>query len=383
MVRRMWVATVVMVLVVGGYAAMLAAQLPRDGWVATRYGVWSDWVDEYAASKNPAWVRKHHKPVWRLMRVETATGKIAGRMRTLREYPLQMKMAPDGRHLVIASDPTTLRWVEAKSGRVKRTITARELRTSHNSDCIVGFESRQEGTWVYFAEASRADERSRLVRWNPRTGEQVVVIDEPATSVAPPANAPPTVFARKYALLHWPEGVATVSAPDFMSADRGGGAYPLTIRAPEGTGGAILRTIPIKDDFVMMSPLVATHDGSSVFLTAMSRGIIGVDARTGEELGRLTAGLLDNIGDVFAISAEGTHLLVPVFRESIMVRDMAQRRWVARLKYPEPFIAPWVSSSRDGRWVAAVPFKAMGGRAGPYVRELFLYDVGVLKGTAP
>lgn len=362
---------------------MHAAGVARTGPLSNAPEVWSAWADRLDERHTVAAFRKHRTDVARIMRVDTRTGRVLGELRTLRGYPLgDMRVSPDGRHVAVVGDATTLLWVRTSDGRTVARTTGGEFRGGGvEAEFIVGFSGPATSPWVYFAAADQASGMSRLVRWRPADGTQQVVIEEPAYEITY-TNGMKAHQARRYALLHRTDGVATVSAPGFTEAAQTN-RYELTVRGPIEGGSPVARVVPVQEGSVSMSPLVPTPDGQTIFISASSRGIIGIDAQTGETLGRLSPAITQPPNQELAISADGRLLFLPVFPNSVLVRDITRKRWVAELKFPAQFIAPKPEPSPDGRWLAVVAFQAQGtGPGARYEYELILYDLRELRGDA-
>ncbi|MBX3407943.1 MAG: hypothetical protein KF869_14385 [Phycisphaeraceae bacterium] len=377
--RRMLVPSVLLGVCAAGYIALHAARVPRTGPLGNAPEVWSSWVDDLDARHKLAAIRKHQTAVARIIRVDTRTGEILGALRTMRGYPMgDMRVSPDGRFIAVVGDPTTLLWIRTSDGRTVARTSGGEFRGGGvHPEFVVGFSGPAHSPWVYFAAVDLAAGTSRLVRWRPGDGIQQVVIEEPAYEMAY-ANGVTAHHVRRYALLHWPEGIATVSAPSFTEAHQTS-RYELTVRGDVEHGSQVVRVIPVRDSFVLMSPLVPSPEGQSLFLSASSRGIIGIDLRTGETLGTVRPALAQPPNQELAMSADGQRLFVPVFPNSVLVRDISQRRWVAELKFPPEFIAPTPEPSPDGRWLAVVAFHSNRAGAGArYLHELFLYDLSAI-----
>lgn len=377
--RRLLLPSAVVGACAAGYVAMHAAGVARTGPLNNAPEVWSAWADRLDERHALAAVRKHRTDVARVMRVDTRTGRVVAELRTLRGYPLgDMRVSPDGRHLAVVGDETTLLWVRTTDGRTIARTTVGEFRGGGvEAKFVIGFSGPATAPWVYFASADQASGMSRLVRWRPADGTRQVVIEEPAYEITY-INGMKAHQARRYALLHRADGVATVSAPGFMEAAQTN-QYELTVRGPIERGSPVERVVPVQERSVSMSPLMPTPDGQTIFISASSRGIIGIDARTGEPLGRLSPAITQPPNQELAISADGRWLFVPVISNSVLVRDITLKRWVAELKFPAQFIAPKPEPSPDGRWLAVVAFQAQGtGPGARYEHELFLYDLSEL-----
>jgi hypothetical protein len=335
-------------------------------------------VDSYAEKNQIAWLLAHRVPVTCIEKVDTETGAMTGRLRTFPGLaPGGMRISPDGSHLAVCDQASAIRWVSTASGGIDASTKggAYSPTGGNHVDCFAGFDGPEDDPWVFYSACERATAVSRLYRWRPRTGEQRVVIEEPAY-VMTYNNGTRGAVSRRYGLVHRSDGTATLSAPDFIQAYHEH-RYPITIRSPEQSGGAIERTIDVADPFVCTSHLTISSRSPTVFLCAGTTGILGFDLNTGDRLGTVRPALPETPTEELEISANGERLFLPVFKNAILVRDTVRESWLARLVYPSQFIAPGVSASPDGRWLAAIPFVATGNT---YKHELFLFDLQPLNG---
>lgn len=380
--RRVAVPTTVVVLLCAGYAYLYwSGGSPLS---AARAGEWwSAWVDEYAEKHKVEWLLAYRKPVFSVQTVDTRTGEIKGTLCTSASYPVGgMTMAPDGRHLAIGDRTGTVRWVSTSSGWTSASVMVGSFqRGGRDGACVVGFDGPDSDPWAYVGAVEGPRAVSRLLKWRPRTGELQTVVEESAYVAKRGGKLVPSV--RRYALLRWPEGIATASAPDFTQGyDEK--SYSVTVRVPASQGGAELRIIRMASEHVIMSPLAVTPDGERLYMSGMSDGIVGVNLRTGEDLGALKAGPMETMWDRFTISRDGARLFIAVQNASILVRNVTQQAWEARLTFPSEYLAPSLYASADGRWLAATPFKQIGSGppGGSYQHDLFLYDLSALGAPA-
>lgn len=377
--RRLAAPTALLLILVIGYVWLHIAGYSRGGKLAKSVGIWSTLVDDYTEKHQPPWLLAHRIRVFRIMTVDTESGRITGQLRTQRGVPSGgMKLSPDGRFLALA-EGNQLQWISVRSGRVVASTSGGSFRATVGDEFIAGFGGSSDDPWVYYGATDQAAALSRLLKWRPRTGEQKVVIEEPAF-VAKAGGRGNSALTRRYAILHRADGIATVSAPDFMqSYDES--SYVITVRAPAEQGAVVERTIPVVEPHVEMSPILASPDGETLYLCSMRSGVIGVSLRTGEYKKVAAPSMFESSNGEFTLAANGQRVYIPVHAQSILVKDLVTQRWLGRLSFPTPFIAPHVFESPDGRWLAATPFKSTGTARGPYTHELFLFDLTKLKET--
>jgi hypothetical protein len=370
--RRLRWPTAIAAALLCGYGLMLAA-CPRSPGVAGP-DIWSLTIDSLVESYQPAWLLPHRVKVSRIVAVDTNTGTYLRCVKTFRNFShAGLKVSPDGKFLVAADQNHNLLWLRSSSGRVERTTNAGEFRSGFQNEFLVGFDGPPSDPWVYFATSDQSAVKSRLNRWNPRTGQVVIVLDEPAFTMTY-ANGSAGALARRYRLLRRTDGLATLSAPDFLQAHREG-KYAITLRAPESAGSAVEAVIPVEAPFVGTSPLMVSSESSRAFLTSGTTGLVRIDLDNHTTLSPVRPSVGEHVQHQASISDDGRRLFVAVFRNAVLVYSVPDQSWVARLQIPAPFIAPDSTASPCGRWLAATPFKTTASPRGPYKHELFLYDL--------
>lgn len=384
MTLRVWLSTTIAALCVLGYAGLHAMGVPRTG-PAARWGQWwSDTVDRLADKYQVAWLNTHRVGVTRFMIVDSETGRVRGRLCSRRGSlgPGAVMASPDGRNLAVASSDEQLRWISTRTGWTReRVLVDGQFPFEPGSSALLGCSEPQD-PWVWCVVVDQARGLSRVLRWRPSSGERVVVVEESAHAEVM-NNGMKRVFARRCALLPWPTETGLATWPSFMAIANGGSA-PVQVL---GGDGALIRSIMVGARFAALSPLVVTPDGERLFVSGAHEGIFGFDLNTGESLGVLKTAMLESPEHSITISADGSRLFVPVLSNAVLVRDINQRRWSARLNFPKGFINPVPSTSPDGRWLAITPFRVERGK-GPggrdrFIRELFLYDLAPLSTTKP
>jgi hypothetical protein len=344
-------------------------------------------VDKYAENHQIDWLLKHRKTVTRIMTVDTGTGEVTGCMRTARSWTGEgygIVASPDGRHLAAADTYNRLCWVDVRTGwTVASTFGGEFLTGPGHESFVLAVEGPDDDPRVYYRAVDRKSAMSRFLEWRPKSGTKRILLEEPAY-IFTYSNATKAAQTRGYALIHRPDGLVVVSAPDFSQAyDEQ--TYVVTVRSPVTSSsvvGGIERQILIPGGrFPCSSPLIVSTDGSRLFVASFP-DIMGYDANTGEESGTLKLAVPESPnGDRLCLSPSGGRLFVPVHPNAILVRDVARMAWAARLTVPPQFIAPTLWASRDDRWLAATPFRSTGNQKEPYITELFLYDLAPLGRT--
>jgi hypothetical protein len=239
---------------------------------------------------------------------------------------------------------------------------------------VVVVEGRGKDTIVYFRAVDERTVASRLLAWHPARGAQEIICEEPAYTKTYP-NGAKVMDTRRYAVAHGTRGMRIVSGPDFTQAyDEQ--TYVVTVRG-HGAHGPVEREIVVPGAREpCSSPLLVTPDGSRVFVQNF-RGMVGFDLDTGEYLGTLRPEPPESPRPgACMLSPDGSRLYIDVYPQAILVRDTSRSVWSARLRIPEPLIAPGIAASMDNRWVAATPFRSTANGMGPFVHELLLYDLG-------
>ncbi len=126
-------------------------------------------------------------------------------------------------------------------------------------------------------------------------------------------------------------------------------------------GAPTARSVNVTDEFAGTGPWAISADGTQAFFQIV-HGVVQYNLRTGEHEEEIRAGVSQH---ELAMDVPRSRLFVSLFGGTIRIRDFAHDRWLARLRYPQPFIAPRLSVSPDGRWLAATPFRSAGA-GGPF-----------------
>jgi hypothetical protein len=380
-IRRLWPATAALLLCAGAYAWLFFAGVPRSAGAPNAPQFWSRYVDDLAEKYQIDWLLAHRVPVSRVMCVDTVSGVIARCLRTARApggVGYGMKISPGGRFLAVADSFSQLSWVNVSTGWATASMRA-EFRSGDDEGFVLAVEGSDDDPSVYYRSVDQKTVKSRLIEWHPRTGQQRILVEEPAFLFTY-SNGTKGANTRRYALIHRPDGIATVSAPDFLQAYQEQ-RYVIVVRSPASApnADAIEREITVPGgQEPCSSPLIVSPDGSHLFVQNYS-ATLGYDANTGVERGELTLVPRENPDPGKSIgSPAGGRLFVPVHRNGILVRDVEREVWSARLTFPAPFIVPKVWASADDRWLAAAPFRSTGNTSDPFVSELFLYDLAPL-----
>src|SRR6185369_16351658 len=188
---------------------------------------------------------------------------------------------------------------------------------------IIGFDGPSDDPWVYYGAAVKKDCRTRLYKWRPRTGEQSIVVDEPAYAMPAGANAG-VPWVHRYVLVRRPDGVATISASDFEEA-YSLGKYTIRLRSPQtadGATGEVEREI-IAPKEACSSPVVVPPDGSRVCLVKDVGAVSAYDLLTGEPLPPIRTSMPEMPGHKnFLFSSDGTLMFLPVHPNAVLVRNM-------------------------------------------------------------
>ncbi|MBX3402376.1 MAG: hypothetical protein KF699_03085 [Phycisphaeraceae bacterium] len=383
--RRLLVPTAFIALSAAAYIGLHIARVPRTGPPNSGPEVWSSWVDDFAEQHQLAAILKHKSHVAQIIRVDTQTGTILGTLRTLRGYPAgDMRVSPDGRFIAVVGDKTTLLWIRTSNGRTVARTTGAEFQSGMlDVECVLGISGPVGSQWVYYAAIYLDSDLYRLLRWRPSDSKQEVVIEQPLFKREFPGGGA-SWSPRQYALLHRPDGVATVSTPLIREAIRSK-QLELTIRSPIERGGGIEMTVPVPSQAVSRR-IVPSPYGLQVFLNAAQNGIVSFSTQTGQQLDSFSCDQPTDRSSIYqiAISPNGELLYVPGFPNSFLVRDLMRERWAAKLKLPEHFVAPSPEPSQDGRWLAVIAFEGtVSGNAPRNLHELFLFDVSALGKEPP
>jgi hypothetical protein len=346
---------------------MLVARLPRQG-AANRWVDWSS-TSLKRASKEPmlGWLSSFSTPTDRVEAVETETGLT---LRTVYSQSAStwfpMTASPDGRHLMLANGQDLLIAVDTATGKVRTKFRAPEQVASRGEEWYEVSGFTRDGSAAYAAFVDNSLGEACLARCDLDSGKTERVASFPAYKFATSGG---------FRWMGGPMFPLGGQPEQFVAAQHGTEVYLtntyLLRRYVEGVGP--LPPIDAGIDSAFTTPVV-TPDGGRLFVAAGVRGVAGFDLNTGESLGMLVlpgarAGLRN-----LAIAPDGDFLCVSTHPNEILVRRISTREWVASLTYSRELIAPDLRISPDGRWLAAVAFRAASPQ-GPYPHEVMVFDL--------
>jgi len=349
--------------------------------IAERAGV-SRWAWEQMTRRQiplkAAWVGEGAM----LLEVDASTGE---RVRTIdvraeRSFA-GMKLMPDGERLLMASG-AGVECVRLSDGRRLDEFTVPRMQWDWEGSIFQGF--CDDGQSALLSCWSFGETEVRLSAWNPTTGAVRII----ATSTSKyqdraggGAGTFRAVHGRKLIVSgRDPQGQVTkvLACPTFSEA------FNLKTYEVEfidaTTGTRTMRDLGAEID-VMCKPAV-TADGTMAFLMQnYGSAILAIDPSNGEVLGRLAR--TSAAGSETCILMRNDRWMLVTSPESVMVRDIRDKKWLARLIYPPGDFAPnEIVASQDGGRIAAVLMTprnlALVGGAPRYSFELAIWDVETL-----
>lgn len=141
-----------------------------------------------------------------------------------------------------------------------------------------------------------------------------------------------------------------------------------------GQDGTVERTTQFGERLGTHTRMVVTPDGAlGLIPDQYGEAIVGIDLQTGSDTVLPVSGF---VGNYLALSADGRRLAVSA-HQSVLVRDIVDRAWIADLVHPSELYAARPVQSADGAWVGALCQKdgpTLGGRP-TYTQEVVLWNV--------
>lgn len=369
--RRLAIPVTVGLAFVLTYGVMLAIGLPPTGRASTWFTLFSERIDGWAERNQIDRLLDFKMPVTRIVKMRTEDRSIVGTLASRRgRTATNMLVSPNGDRLVTAEGASRIVCLSTRWGWAVRSLADVKLAPWYQEPGIIRYDESGD---VFVASFGATGDRSELCRWNVERGTRDVLISEPPYRfTAQGGQSVPEL--RRYAVIPTEKGLLFLSAPDFMQAYQEH-RYPIVVH--DGRGQIVREIVLPSVASPTAQPLVAGSSGIG-FIPAGTSGLLGVDLLHGELLGAARPGERDVLQDQMACDRDGRLVFVSGFR-MIVVRDTRQRGWIARLPWLEPYIAPTLTFSPDGRWLASVPFRSVSRQAGPYIHAVVLYDLKPLQ----
>lgn len=363
------VVTVVITLIVGSVASVASQWAPKDvlSWPSQRL---AEMAVEKGWSRLDPFLRKGD---W-IRRFNLETGQF-GRT-VLRRSSLtygRMTVSPDGssfyRFSYRGAGPRVER-INIASGRAVGRLPLPDGSRAHiHASLVISHERDGKDAMVFYMH--EPTKKHRLIRWDIETDTHTVVFEEQAW--VPGSGYP----VERVLIPVSPEtGGVYLSTPTFMeSYDRRLHEFRLL-----DASGTIVRTIE-RTGYGYDGGPVVTQDGQWMFnLGTYGAPIIADNPSTGESRGTLSLEDPLQTSSTLTMAPDDRHLLLSY--ESVYVRDIRAKRWVAKLVGAEGTFAAEPFLSADARWHAVVsqrrPTAAEAARGVQYAHDLVIWDVSQL-----
>ena len=340
--RLAW--TAVPTLLLGtAYTAMLVAGVTRFGGPSFWYFPGAERLHRWAKGHTVPWLRDEGGVYNRIAEFDLATGE-PGRTLMTRRVGKQLlsAVAPDGRSLFYLDlMDTTVVQRDARSGRVLRSVQVGEGIRAWPVG-VIGFGNRDRDAYIVCPDADRRHQR--VWRWDLEDGALDMVLDKPGDES----------WRRRVVFVPGPEPTLIVAA-----LLEGSEVYELSIHRP-GEAPLLAHTFPARASDYPSGPIpAASPDGRLLYFVGASGGIETLDLSTRFHRATIEPPGMTPLRGELAITPDGQRLFVATETEpeTILVLDLAAKRWSARLAMPSPFTNPRLTLSPDGRWLAAVGYE--------------------------
>jgi hypothetical protein len=364
--RRLMGSVVVGVIAIGLYATLQVTGMPRQA------AFWFEWHSERLAdwSSNVSWLKRYRGEHDRIVEVDPVGGTTRRVLTTQSTTGFwAMALSADGRSLLLPSFDRSRREtivrIDVQSGRVR----ARTRLPGHGGDTRYGLILGEVGGRVIFNVVDRDASKQIFGALDLSDGSIEILREQDAR--LRPGNGPdgtPAVIASEDPLV-------VVMAPTFM---RQGEAYVLEIVDVDHNAVQSFEPTPQPD--IDALPTIDPSTGF-VFLESHTSGLLGFDLATGEHVGALAQ---DGLASSGVIHRGRRWLVLTTYSDSMRIRDIAHRAWVATLPYPDDLIGPDPVMSADSRRLAAIGFLDPSTMQTPVppISELLLYDLSPLDAPA-
>lgn len=370
----------VLALLVSGYGLMWAMRLPRTG-VATTWVNWtSAWLFEEAHERQWTQILNQFRTRGDVItEFDVATGHTKRVLyRSSRDTQFPPLLTADGSMMLVAGPiPLSLSRISTETGKRLGSVQPIPASTGATWDPfappLIGFSAR--GDHAYVSVTDQQVFSGRLLAWDLRTDQLTpVLMTEANKSVSRPSK-------RKFAVLPEENGPRFLSVPGFREAYD---TQTFTLKVHSASGEE--RLIQGRKDIRPSAPAIVTPDGTAAFFSCGIVGVVGYDIESGRELGLLEPGWRDDPEEHLALSPDGRLLAVPCASGSILLRDLKDRRWVARLEHGDQLFAQRPVFSPNGHRLGATCQRQLPGPSnaipprGIYPFEIVVFDLSpVLK----
>lgn len=330
-----------------GYSSLFIFKLPRQGTLSE----WKSWcrkdLADWATNKQNTWLVSKIKPCDRVIEIDPATGRIGRVVATLPSLTyFNLGISPDGRLLFLgARDDRSISCIDVASGGVYRTARlpgAPNLMVQNPA--VIGFSP--DGTAAYVQWHDRALGTSGVSAWDLSTNTVTAALTVPAyedNRSGRPANWPRHFFVRF-------DDTGTpifLSFPDFMESFPSG---KYIIRMYElGRDARVFELSPPPDSH--SEPAWRADDQQFIAVTKYGKGLSGWSLVDGSSLGQADTAFT-SMGSIAHDS--DVRFLAWGFANTVSVRDVVAKRWLARLRCPPAGFGARTVMSSDGTWCAAI-----------------------------
>lgn len=332
-----------LVVLAGLYAYVCTPWFARHHW--SRVQSWtSPWLARFAERHDVWYLKKQIRESDRVIEVDLETGRAIRTVlrRNSRTYG-RLSISPDGKTLVMdgpASESATAFRVSSGS-RLGAAVMPGWVQHSPGLPATVGWSG--DSRTAYIAWFDRDKNIGGVSAWNLKTGSARELFRTPGFKRLDSRLS----YGRLFARLGSDEPPRFVSWPNFMEAHP---TKTFKVRV-HGENQPEREFSPTPMPSSMSEPAI-TPDGRTMFFpVGFGESIVGIDTATGGTIGTLST---NPGGGNETIDIDGAGRRMVIDGDPLVVRDIVDRRWVARLVEPTGLYGPRPSISRDGQWVAAV-----------------------------
>lgn len=303
-------------------------------------------------------------------------------LRTIIRMFAPLAIAPDGTSFFAGDIARGLFQYDARTGRrIQRAPMSDRVMVEVNTHSIIGFTPDGRGAYVQWSTrdmkpgvAMRISGTCGVSLWNLDTNTIQDVFSTVPWS-EPPNNFPqPGPFWMQSSHPDW----RFIQTPSFSQA-YATKLWP--VRAFTLEGKQDLASHPNIDP---SGAPAFSREAGLVFTTAnYGEKLVAISAKDGSIVGEITPqSRIGRFGDSLAFCELRQWLAVPDIRNTIFIRDIRAKKWIAALAFPTDCYAPRINFSDDGTTLAAVfqrnvPLNAPGTKVGGInaTHDLIVWDL--------
>lgn len=275
-----------------------------------------------------------------------------------------LRLSPDGQTAYLTGFRRSM-LVHAVDVATGAEVAQRSIAGRSPGDVVVGFDGSGR---ALVAESDQATKRATVSAWDPRTGQDAVVLDEPAGVLD--LGALPLLMTPSYAVSH--DGSRLVS----VSSSLGGSPVEVAV-----TSTQTRERVVVAGDWSHVSAssghFDVNGDGSMLYLPVSGNPACW-SLPSGDKLSPARERTRYLNDSCCSAPAAGLVAVASPLDNSLLVLRWGTAETVAEIVLPRRTVVKSVAAAADGRHIAVVGFDYVGGarpKGVRYVHRVYLYEV--------